>query len=309
MKNLRKIILAGVAAIVTSTSFSLADGLKIVASFSILGDMARQIGGDNVSVTTLVGPDSDAHVYEPKPADAVAFAQAQVVLVNGLGFEGFMERLAKTSASTATLVEVSKGAALIEAGDAHGDGAAAASDEHGHGGIDPHAFQSVPNARIYVKNIVEALCTADEADCETFKANAAAYDVQLVALDSDIRTAVAAIPADKRAVITSHDAFGYLAHEYGLTFHAPEGISTDSEASAADVARLIDQIREEKASALFVENISDPRLVNQISAETGIKVGGALYSDALSAADGPASTYIDLMRNNIATIKGAILGS
>ncbi len=309
MKQLRKIMLAGVATLIASTSLTLADGLKIVASFSILGDMAAQVGGDKVTVITLVGPDSDAHVYEPKPADAVAFAQAQVVLVNGLGFEGFMERLAKTSASAATVVEVSKGAALIEAGDAHGDGTVAASDEHGHGGIDPHAFQSVPNARIYVQNITNALCAADAANCETFKFNARAYDAKLVVLDSDIRAAVAAIPADKRAVITSHDAFGYLAHEYGLTFHAPEGISTDSEASAADVARLIDQIREEKASALFVENISDPRLVNQISAETGIKVGGALYSDALSAEDGPAATYIDLMRHNIATIKGAIVGS
>lgn len=309
MKHLQKILFAGVAALVASTSFSIADGLKVVSSFSILGDMARQIGGDTVSVTTLVGPDSDAHVYEPKPADAAAFANADVVLVNGLGFEGFIERLAKTSSSTAMVVEVSKGAALIEAGDAHGDGAMAGSDEHRHGGIDPHAFQSVPNARIYVQNISNALCAADAANCETFKSNASAYDAKLVVLDRDIRAAVAAIPADKRAVITSHDAFGYLAHEYGLTFHAPEGISTDSEASAADVARLIDQIREEKASALFVENISDPRLVNQISAETGIKVGGALYSDALSAADGPAATYIDLMRHNIATIKGAILGS
>lgn len=309
MKKLRKTMLAGSAALIASTTFSLGDGLNIVASFSILGDMAAQVGGDKVKVTTLVGPDSDAHVYEPKPADAVAFAQAQVVLVNGLGFEGFMERLAKTSASTAMLVEVSKGAALIEAGDAHGDGAAAAIDEHGHGGIDPHAFQSVPNARIYVKNITNALCAANAENCETFKSNANAYDAKLAVLDSDIRAAVAAIPADKRAVITSHDAFGYLAHEYGLTFHAPEGISTDSEASAADVAKLIDQIRGEKASALFVENISDPRLVNQISAETGIKVGGALYSDALSAPGGPAATYIDLMRHNIATIKGAILGS
>ena len=204
---------------------------------------------------------------------------------------------------------MSKGAALIEAGDAHGDGGAAAIDEHGHGGIDPHAFQSVPNARIYLKNITNALCAADAANCEMFKSNASAFDAKLAVLDSDIRAAVAAIPADKRAVITSHDAFGYLAHEYGLTFHAPEGISTDSEASAADVAKLIDQIREEKSSALFVENISDPRLVNQISAETGIKVGGALYSDALSAPGGPAATYIDLMRHNIATIKGAILGS
>ena len=167
----------------------------------------------------------------------------------------------------------------------------------------------MPNIRLYVKNIAEAYCAADAADCDVFRANAASYDAKLAALDADIRSAVASIPAEKRTIITSHDAFGYFANEYGLKFLAPEGISTDSEASASDVAKLIDQLRADKASALFVENISDPRLVSQISAETGIKVGGALYSDALSATDGPASTYIDLMRHNIATIKGAILGS
>lgn len=271
-----------------------ADGLKVVASFSILGDMASIVGGDKATVTTLVGPDSDAHVYEPKPADAAAMAAADVVLINGLGFEGFIERLATASRTRATIATASKGIETI-AGE--------------HGGVDPHAFQSVPNARIYVANIATAFCAADAAGCNVYKANAAAYDLQLVALDKDIRDAVAAIVQAKRTVITSHDAFGYLAHEYGLVFLAPEGISTDSEASAADVARLIDQIRGAKASALFVENISDPRLVDQISAETGIKVGGALYSDALSAADGPAGSYIELMRHNIATIKGAIGGS
>ncbi len=270
-----------------------ANGLKVVASFSILGDMASIVGGDKVTVTTLVGPDSDAHVYEPKPADAAAMAAADVVLINGLGFEGFIERLASASGTKATIATASKGVETI-AGE--------------HGGVDPHAFQSVPNARIYVANIAAAFCAVDGAGCNVYKANAAVYDQQLVALDKDIREAAAAIPQGKRTVITSHDAFGYLAHEYGLVFLAPEGISTDSEASAADVARLIDQIRAEKASALFVENISDPRLVNQISAETGIKVGGALYSDALSKPEGPAGTYIKLMRHNIATLKGAISG-
>jgi zinc/manganese transport system substrate-binding protein len=272
---------------------ALADGLKVVASFSILGDMAKQVGGDKVAVTTLVGPDSDAHVYEPKPADAAAMAEADVVLINGLGFEGFIERLATASGTKATIATVARGVSTLE-----GE----------HGGVDPHAFQSVPDARIYVTNIAAAFCAADVSGCDGYKANAAAYDAQLAILDKDIRAAVAAIPADRRTVITSHDAFGYLAHEYGLVFLAPEGISTDSEASAADVARLIDQIRGAKASALFVETISDPRLVNQISAETGIKIGGALYSDALSAAAGPAATYIDMMRHNIETIKGAILG-
>jgi zinc/manganese transport system substrate-binding protein len=234
-------------------------------------------------------------------------AEADVVLINGLGFEGFIERLAKSSAPKAAPVELSKGVSTLDI----------AEDDHGHeepghdhgGGIDPHAFQSVSNAQVFVRNIADAFCKSDAANCDAYKANAAAYAAKLSALDSEIKAAVKSIPTDKRIVITSHDAFGYFADAYGLTFHAPEGISTESEASAADVAKLIDQIREEKASAIFVENISDPRLIEQISKEAGVKVGGALYSDALSGPDGPAATYIDMMRHNVMTIKGAILGS
>lgn len=271
--------------------------LKVVASFSILGDIAQEIGGDKITITTLVGPNGDAHVYEPKPADAVAMTEANLVLVNGLGFEGFIERLAKTSASSAQIITVSTGVTPLI-----GEGEDAGKN-------DPHAFQSIPNVRLYVKNIVAALCVADAADCETFKTNAGAYDAKLAALDSDVRAAIASIPEAKRTIITSHDAFGYFGHEYGLKFLAPEGISTDSEASAAGVAALVDQMKSSKASALFVENISDPRLIKQISEETGIKIGGSLYSDALSAADEPAATYIDMMRSNVKVIKGAILGS
>lgn len=327
MKSLLKIALASVAMLMAAGTAQ-ADGLKVVASFSIIGDMARQVGGERISLTTLVGPDADAHVYEPRPQDAAAVAEADVVLVNGLGFEGFIERLTKASAPKRPPVELTKGVETIKAGeDAHDHGAEQpeqkhAEAEHAHegehkheeeghdhaGGIDPHAFQSVGNARVYVKNIAEAFCAADAAGCETYKANAKAYDSKLEALDAEIKATVTALPEGKRVVITSHDAFGYFAHAYGLTFHAPEGISTESEASAADVAKLIDQIREEKAAAVFVENISDPRLIEQISKEAGVKVGGALYSDALSGPDGPAATYIDLMRHNTGTIKGAVAG-
>lgn len=289
------------------TGLADADGLKVVASFSIIGDMAKQVGGDMVSVTTLVGPDSDAHVYEPRPQDAAAMAEADVVLINGLGFEGFIERLAQSSATRSAPVELSNGVSTLDI----------ATDDHGQeepgqdhdGGIDPHAFQSVANAQVYVQNIAGAFCKSDAANCGAYKSNAAAYEAKLAALESEIMAAVDSIPADKRIVITSHDAFGYFANAYGLTFHAPEGISTESEASAADVAKLIDQIRDEKASAIFVENISDPRLIEQISKEAGVEVGGALYSDALSGPDGPAATYIDMMRHNVMTIKGAIVGS
>ncbi len=285
--------------------------LKVVASFTVIADLAKNVGGDRVAVTTIVGPNGDAHVFEPSPADAVAMSKADVVLVNGLHFEGFLQRLVDTSATRATVVELTKGVTPIdfkpefaEADDGHAE-----SGDHGHGSIDPHAFQSIPNAEIYVKNIADAFCVADAEGCDTYRGNAQAYTRKLKVLDGTVRAAIAAIPAEKRVVITSHDAFGYFEHEYGLTFLAPQGISTDAEPSAADVAKLIKQVRTEKAAAIFVENITNPRLIEQIASETGIKVGGTLYSDALSGADGPAATYIDMMENNIRQIKGAISGS
>jgi len=319
-----KIAAAAAALSLSPAAFATAsaENLKVVASFSILGDFAREVGGDRVTVSTLVGPNGDAHVYEPKPMDAAAVANADVVLVNGLKYEGFLQRLFEVSGTGAPVVEASKGAALLpfdddedhsfeephaheaaEAGHAHDE------HHHDHGAIDPHAWQSVPNAKVYVRNIADAFCVADTEGCDTYRANAEAYGKQLEALDAEIRAAIATVPEEKRTIITSHDAFGYFAHEYGLKFLAPEGASTESEASAADVAALIRQIREDKAAAIFVENITNPRLVEQISSETGITVGGELYSDALSDTGGPAPTYIDMMRHNVGTIKGAILGS
>jgi zinc/manganese transport system substrate-binding protein len=285
--------------------------LKVVASFTVIADLARNVGGDRVDITTIVGPNGDAHVYEPSPADAVAMSKADVVLVNGLHFEGFLQRLVEASATDAAIVELTKGVTPIqfkpefaEADTDHAD-----AGEHGHDNTDPHAFQSIPNAEIYVKNIADAFCAADSEGCVGYQTNAAAYTKKLEALDSEVRAAISSIPAEKRVVITSHDAFGYFEHEYGLTFLAPQGISTDAEPSAADVAKLVEQIRHDKAAAIFVENITNPRLIEQIASETGIKVGGTLYSDALSGPDGPAATYIDMVKNNIRQINGAILGS
>lgn len=316
LKSLRRAALASVITF-TLPGIAMADGLKVVASFSVIEDFARNVGGDRVVITTLVGPDGDAHVYEPKPADAASVISADVVLVNGLQFEGFLQRLVEASGTKAPVVELTKGAEVLKAseeehhhGEEDGEGEQhAGEDGHDHGAFDPHAWQSVHNAEVYVKNIADAFCAVDAAGCDTYKANAAAYGEKLEALDGEIRAAVEGIPAEKRTIITSHDAFGYFEHEYGLRFLAPEGVSTESEASAADVAALIRQVREDKASAIFVENVTNPRLVEQIASETGLKVGGSLYSDALSAADGPAATYIDMMRHNITTIKGAILGS
>jgi zinc/manganese transport system substrate-binding protein len=315
----RSIRLAAVLSVITLTATSglgalpaAAEPLKVVASFSIIGDFAKNVGGDRIALTTLVGPNGDAHVYEPKPADAVVMADADVVLVNGLHFEGFLQRLVEASATKATVVELSKGVETLAAAEEEHEGEtheAEAEEGHEHGAIDPHAFQSIANAEIYVKNIANAFCSADSAGCDIYKGNAEAYTDKLEALETEVKAAVASIPQDKRTVITSHDAFGYFQHEYGLTFLAPEGISTDAEASAADVAKLIEQVRHDKASAIFVENVTNQRLIEQIASETALKIGGTLYSDALSDANGPAGTYIDMMRNNIGAIKGAILGS
>lgn len=307
-----------------------AEPLKVVASFSIIGDLARNVGGDRIELTTLVGPNGDAHVYEPRPADAAAVARADVVLVNGLYFEGFLSRLTEASGKDVPVVELTRGVTPIAMGadghhhedearaddDGHDHAEEAAAkgghDEAGHrdeGGVDPHAFQSVPNVKIYVRNIANAFCDHDPDGCDGYRRNAASYTAELDALHAELRATVASIPEDKRRVITSHDAFGYLAATYGLTFLAPEGISTEAEASATDVATLIRQIREDKASAVFVENITNARLIEQIASETGLSIGGTLYSDALSDTDGPAGTYIGLMRHNIETIAGAITGS
>lgn len=289
----------------TSMAMS-ADGPKVVASFSIIGDFARNVGGDRIQLTTLVGPDGDAHVYEPRPADASAMGQANVVLVNGLGFEGFLSRLVEASGTKATVVELTKGVEPLKMRD---DGAHDHHhEEHHHGDYDPHAFQSIANAQIYVKNIADAFCAADAAGCATYRNNAAAYTDKLEATDAEVKAAIASIPEEKRVIITSHDSFGYFEQAYGLTFLAPEGISTEAEASAADVAKLIRQVKADKAAAILLENITNPRLVEQIANETGLKIGGTLYSDALSGPEGKAATYIDLMRHNVSTIKDAIIG-
>lgn len=287
---------------------AMAAEVNVVASFSILGDMVRVIGGDRVAVTTIVGPDADTHVYEPKPGDAVAMARANLVVVNGLGFEGWMERLREASGYTGPLVVASDGVAVHEMGeDEHGH---EEEDAHDHGdGHDPHAWQSLANGVIYAQNIRAGLCAADAAGCDAYTANATAYVAELTALDTEIRAGIAAIPQAKRKVITSHDAFGYFADAYGVTFLSPEGISTDSEASAAGVARLITQIREEGVTALFIENMSNARLITQIASETGVTPGGTLYADALSPPDGPAASYIEMFRHNAALLVAAMAGT
>jgi zinc/manganese transport system substrate-binding protein len=281
-----------------------------VASFSILADMVSRVGGDRVAVTTIVGRNADTHVYEPRPSDAAAVAATDVFFVNGLGFEGWMERLVEATGYTGPLVVASEGVpshAMEEEGEDHEEQEGQEGhEEHDHGGIDPHAWQSLSNAVLYVQNIAKGLCSVDAAGCESYEANAAAYASELTTLDVSVREQIEAVPAERRKVITTHDAFGYFGEAYGVTFLAPEGISTDAEPSAAAVARLITQIRSEGVTALFVENMGDPRLVQQIADETGVTVGGELYADALSEADGPAATYLDMFRHNVGLLVPAM---
>ena len=285
--------------------------IRVVASFSILGDMVRAVGGDRVETTTIVGPDADTHIYEPKPSDAAALSKADLVVVNGLGFEGWIDRLKGASGYAGAWIVASDGVATHAMAEESHDDAEQGGDVHGHGPgeLDPHAWQSLRNGAIYVENIRKGLCSVDATGCDIYSANAKAYVDSIMALDADVRARIDAVPIAQRKVITSHDAFGYFAQGYGVAFLSPEGMSTDAEPSAAGVARLIIQIKSEGVKALFLENMSDPRLISQIAKETGIQPGGTLYADALSPPDGPAATYLDMFAHNAALLIAAMSGT
>lgn len=277
--------------------------MKVVASFSILADMVANVGGDRVAVTALVGRDSDAHVYSPTPGDAKAILEARVVFVNGLGFEGWMNKLLAASGFTGTRVVVTDGIKVIRAS---GHGHSHDHKGHHHGDTDPHAWQSPVQAQRYVENIARALAEADPENAQGYRDRAAKYIEQLKAIDAHARERFQAIAAERRRLITSHDSFGYLAAEYGLRIRSPQGMSTESEVSAKDLARLSRQIRQERIQALFLENVAEPRVLEQLARESGARVGATLFSDALSAKVAAASTYLGLLRYNIDTIADAL---
>ena len=274
--------------------------LSVVASFSILADIAQHIGGDRISVQALVGPDEDAHAYQPRPSDARQVRDADLLIANGLGFDTWLERLALSAGRTRPLVLASDGVAAIpHTGHAH--------HGHDHGALDPHAWQDVSHVRVYARNIAVALSAADEEHASYYHDRLAYYDAQLAQLDADIRAQVERIPPARRTVVTSHDAFGYFAAAYGLRFVPATGVSEQAETSAAGMARLIRQLREEAVPVVFIENISDSRLGERIAQESNAALGGTLYSDALSASDGPAATYVDMMRANLRTLTRPLL--
>ena len=271
-----------VLAVMMSASPSLAK-LDVVASFSILGDMVEQVAGDKATVTTIVGPDADAHLYQPNTGDAVAVAEADLVIINGMGFETWSAQLIETSGTKAAVAVATDGITplLVD------------------GEVDPHAWNSLENGLVYVNNIEAALSAASPADAATFRANADAYRAKLNALHNRALADIAKLPEQKRVVVTVHDAFGYLETAYGLTFLAPQGIDTDAEPSAKDLAELIAFLNETGAGALFVENIANADLIAQISRETGINIGGRIYSDALSVKGSPATSYLAMFTHNL----------
>jgi zinc/manganese transport system substrate-binding protein len=264
--------------------------LQVVASFSILADMLREVAGDAAQVHSLVGANADAHVFEPTPADAQRLAKADLVVVNGLHFEGWIDRLVRSSGYRGPVVEASRGIEPRRAGRA----------------ADPHAWQSLAHAQRYVENMRAALVAAAPAQAAAIDARAAAYRERIVALDATARAAFEAVPREQRRVVTSHDAFGYLGDAYGITFISPRAWNTDSEASAAGVASVIRQVRLHQARALFVENITDRRSIERIAQETGARVGGTLYSDALSQPGAGADTYLRLYAHNVKSIAAAL---
>ncbi|MBP6252203.1 MAG: zinc ABC transporter substrate-binding protein [Rubrivivax sp.] len=270
--------------------------LPVVASFSIVGDLVRQVGGDAVSVQMLVGPDSDAHAVQPTPAMARSVAGAALLFSHGLGFEGWMARFLRAAGFRGLHVEVAQGIAAI---------AAAGAPGHGHE-PDPHAWQDVRHAMHYVARIADGLCAANAPHCAGYRSRAAALTLRLQALDAEIRAGWATVPAAQRVVITTHEAFGYYAAAYGVRFLAAQGLSSAAEPSPRAVAALVRQVRSSGSRALFLERTGDTRLMQRIAQETGVAIGGTLYADALSGPDGPAPTYEALMRHNTQTLLRAL---
>lgn len=291
------------ATLASAHSAQAAEKVKVLASFSILGDLVREVGGEQVDVDLLVGPNVDMHDFQPSPADSRKFAGAKLVVINGLGLEGWADRLMTAAGYGGARLVASNGVKALpghehEHGHGHGEG--------GHGRYDPHAWQDVGNVKIYVANIRDALSGVDPANKAAYQQNAEKYLSELDALDRDIRAAWVDIPKQRRRVITSHEAFDYYGNAYDVEFLGAQGMSEDSEPSARDIARLIQQIKKDKINAFFVENISSNRLLDRIAEETGAKVIGTLYSDALSPPGGPATTYVDMMRYNTRAITEAL---
>lgn len=290
----RTVMMAAAAAFSTVAFSAQAEPVPVVASFSVLADVVKQVGGADVNVTTIVGPDGDSHTYEPSPKDAQALKQAQVLFSNGVNLEPWLPRLKKASGFKGLDTVASKGVKLRPfVGDLDGD-----HSRPGHTVWDPHVWQNVANVKVYVKNIQSSLSKVDPQHAAGYAERAAAYDAKLDALDAKIRAAIGALPKTHRTLVTTHDAFGYFGAAYGLKLIAPIGLSTEDEPSAADIAKLIKQIKTSHIPAVFLENMASPKLMEQLARDSGAKVGGELYSDSLGKPGTPGETYLGMMDAN-----------
>lgn len=306
---LRCLGLTGLFLAVLSAAAPAAEKPKVVATFSILGDLVRQVAGDQVDVTTLVGPNGDAHVFEPGPKESAALAEADLLVANGLGFEPWLERLSQSAGFKGMLVSATDGVTPLPAEhEEHEEGEAEEGEEHDHdhGAFDPHAFQDLANGQIYVANIAKGLSQVDPAHAAEFDANARKLSAEMAALDAQLKADFSAIPQEHRRVLTSHDAFRYFARAYGVDFVAIHGVSTEAEPTAKDLAEIVQQARAGNITAIFLENMSDPRLIETVAGETDLTVGGELYADALSDQDGPAPDYLSLFRYNARQLLAAL---
>lgn len=275
---------------IVATTVAAQDKMKVVASFSILGDMVKQVVGEHASIITIVGPDADAHIYQPSIADARSVADADVIFVNGLGFETWSETLIAKSGTNGSVHVATENITPILI----------------NGEVDPHAWNSLQNGIVYVTNIAEVLKQKMPEHAEEISKNTASYVEKLKALDVETKASLAELAPDQRTVVTAHDAFGYLADAYSINFLAPVGIDSKAEPSAQGLAKLIKQLKADGAAALFVENITSPALVQQISDETGLEIGGRLFSDALSERGGPAKSYLAMFEHNLVTLIAAL---
>lgn len=293
--NLLRLIIATAALLLPLTSAHADGKLKVIASFSVLGDMVKNVGGDDIDLKVLVGPNGDTHEYQPTPADVKAIAHADLVLVNGLGLEGWMDRMIKSSGYKGQVVEATRGIELL----------ISAEEEH-PGTQDPHAWQNAANGKIYVANIRDALIAADKTHTDDYRKNADAYIKKIDETDAWVKAEINKVPAEKRKVISTHDAFQYFARAYGVEFLSSQGLSTEAQSSAADVAKIINRIRDKKITAVFFENMTDSRLIKQLEKDAGAHVGGTLYSDAISASNEPAPNYIAMFKHNVPVLVAAM---
>jgi len=272
-----------------------ADKVRVSSFATILTEIAEQVGGDRVAVTAHVKPGVDPHEYEPKPADLKIVSNAQLILLTAKHMEGYVSKLKESTGTKGALVEVGDGFASLKM---------KAENDPNRTVEDPHWWHSVANVEKATRIVRDELIKADPADKDTFTANASKYLDKLTALEKWTRLKVAELPRDKRKLVTSHDAFQYFAHDYGFTIYAIEGVTTEDQPSSKKVAELISTIKSQGVKAIFLESIENPKVLKEITRESGAKVGGTLYADGLG--EGDASTYEGMFKHNVNTIVDAL---